>query len=168
MVPDANERQVDAMFELFETALHCHHLRVPPTRSKADRERRRCLEKADELKWDAISMWVQHLPADKDLSHEQRSALIDKLNAAAEAYRQFASMIEQAQPDMPERDRNIRARQVALKIGNKFNVLFGSPMYGLTAKITAVVLNRPIDPEAVRHWLTKPSGGSSRQFVPCS
>ena len=44
-------------------------------------------------------------------------------------------------------------RWVALTIGNTFRTLFGSPMYGLTATITSVVLGREIELRTVRQWL---------------
>jgi hypothetical protein len=158
-VIDAKERQTAAMFELFLTALNCrNHLCGGgfTTRAEAEKQRRRYLAKADELEHDALTIMVQHLPADNglhcNLYSAGRSALVEALQTGAKAYRQFTHVLYQALPSMPERNRDGRARLVAVTIGNKFRALFGQPMYGLTATITSVVLNRRIDPRTVRHW----------------
>jgi hypothetical protein len=155
-VADAKERQAAAMLELFKQALKCHHLAAPPTRSKAEHMRRQSLAKAEELWWDGVMMLTQHLPVGREspkdeLTIGERGELCEKLQAAAEAYKKWASAIYRAQSSMPERECAIRARVVALTIANKFRELFGSPMYGLTATIASVVLNRRVTPRMVRH-----------------
>jgi hypothetical protein len=126
----------------------------PPTRTEADRQRRQYLAKADELEWDAITML-----ADSDLfgggltETIKRGASAETLEAAAKAYRQYARAISQARPSLPEREGDARARAVAQTMSHKFRELFGLPMYGLTAKIASVVLNRQITPRTVRYWV---------------
>jgi hypothetical protein len=150
LYPAQGVSQQAAMLEIFKTALECRdHLRdIPPTRVEAKQMHHRYLAKANELKSDAITVVIQHLDG---LTYEKRWKLWATLEAAAEACEQYANAIRRAQRALPERERDARARAVVRTISDKFRALFGSPMYGLTAIITSVVLNRRIDPRRVRH-----------------
>ena len=58
-----------------------------------------------------------------------------KLEDAAQAYEDYAGEVYATNSAMAlERKHDGRARWVALTIGNTFRALFGSPMYGLTAR----------------------------------
>jgi hypothetical protein len=150
---DAKERQAAAMVEVFNTALECQEKRAAiTTRGKAEQQRRRYLARAKELERDAYTMLSQPLLfCGKNILHDnQRNKLWRKLNAAADAYQEYARAITAAA--MPEREHDGRAHWVALTIGNKFRDLFGSPMYRSTATITSVVLGRQIDSRRTRQW----------------
>jgi hypothetical protein len=77
-----------------------------------------------------------------------------KLFAAAETLKDYAHALHWAQPSLSVRDRDARARLVALMMSHKFQALFGQPMCGQTATIVSVVLGRQIDPRTVRFWCT--------------
>lgn len=146
-ITTAKKRQQAAMLELFKAALACrNHSIASTTRAQAEQQRQRYIARADELDDDAITMLTQHLDS------KERSALGRALLAAAKAYRQYASAIRRAQSALPERKCDAHARAVVRTIADEFQTLFGSPMYGLTATIASVVLNRPIDPGTVRYW----------------
>jgi hypothetical protein len=152
---NAKERQEAAMVELFDTALACQELRgTTTTRGKADRQRGHYLAKAEELERDALTMSQQPLLffGKNILTDRRRDELRRRLDDAADAYKEYARALHTAQFCMPEREHDGRARQVALTIGDKFRALFGSPMYGLTATITSVVLGRKVAPGTVRQW----------------
>jgi hypothetical protein len=165
---DAKERQAAAMVEVFktafacqvETAFACQEERAAiTTRGKAEQQRRRYLARAEELGRDAFTMLTQPLLfCGKNILHDnRRMELGRKLNAAADAYKEYARGITSAQPSMPERGHDGRAHWVALTIGSKFRDLFGKPMYGLTATIASVVLGREIDRRTVRQWCAHPA-----------
>src|SRR5262249_8839152 len=116
--------------------------------------RRRYLARAEELQRDALTMVSQPLLFCREdiLSDNRRQKLCWKLKDAADAYKKYARAIHTAALSMPEREHDGRAHWVALTIGDKFRALFGSPMYGLTATITSVVLGRKVAPRTVRQW----------------
>jgi hypothetical protein len=144
------------MVELFELALACRKQHwIATTRGEVERQRRRYLAKAEELRDDAIMMMIQSLPG-MDFStfeqFEQRIELGQRLKQAAAAYEAHARALEAAKCFILEREHDSRARQIALVIGDQFRVLFGSPMYGLTATITSVVLGRQINSRQTEQW----------------
>jgi hypothetical protein len=152
---NAKERQGAAMLELFNTALECQNSREAiMSRGKAEQQRSRYLAKAEELQRDARTMSRQTLLfwGKSILTDKRRHALWRKLEDAADAYKEYASAIHTAARSMPKRAHDGRARWVAQTIGDKFRALFESPMYGLTAMITSVVLGRRIEPRTVRQW----------------
>jgi hypothetical protein len=155
------------MVKLFKTALECRYVNAPLTRAKAERQHHTYLAKAKDLQHDAIMMMTQCLSAESDLLSQlvtENGVLVRKigpqyelstrLGAAAEACKEYAREIYRALPSLPKRDRDVRARLVALMISHKSQALFGSPLYGVTAKIASVVLGRQIDPGTVRFWRT--------------
>jgi hypothetical protein len=76
-----------------------------------------------------------------------------KLAAAAGVYEDYARELYAGSPELVfERKGDDRARWVALTLVNKFRELFAQPMYGLTATITSIILDRKIAPCAVRQW----------------
>src|SRR5262249_47656049 len=79
----------------------------------------------------------------------------EKLAAAAGVYEAHAREISFA--DALERKHDGRGRWVALTISGKFRELFDSPMYGLTATVTSVVLGREIGTSTVRLWVGHPA-----------
>jgi hypothetical protein len=150
--------QEAAMVELFDLALACRRRHwTATTRGEVERQRRRSLVKAEELRDDAVTMITQSLPCrGLDFStyeqFEQRGELAQKLRQAATAYEEYARALEATKCFILEREHDSRARRVALVISTQFRVLFGSPMYGLTAKITSVVLGRPINSRQTEQW----------------
>jgi len=145
-----------AMVELFELALACRKRHwTATTRGEVERQRRRYLAKAEELRDDAVTMLTQSLPG-MDFStyeqFEQRIELAQKLRQAAAAYEEYARALAATKCFLLEREHDSHARQLVLVIGNQFRMLFGSPMYGLTAKITSVVLGRQINSRQTEQW----------------
>jgi hypothetical protein len=130
-----------ALIDLFNTALTCRVQReVTTTRRHAEQERDRFLAKATELQHDAARMDWEHFAT---------------LSAAAQVYEDHAREIHATRVAMAlERQHDGRARWIALTMAKKFRTLFGSStsMYGLTAIITSVILDRDIDPSKVRYW----------------
>ena len=61
-----------------------------------------------------------------------------------------------------ERRHDGRARWVALTIADTFRILFGKPMYGLTATIASVILDREIEPRTVQQWVKYPAVKASK------
>jgi hypothetical protein len=112
---------------------------------------------------DLLNELAALLAKEVEVVEDEGGALGGKLLAAAEAYKKYARAIYRAQPSLPQRECDIHARLVALRISARFRELFGSPMYGLTAIIASIVLNRRVDPRTVRHWAE--FGGTS---YPCS
>jgi hypothetical protein len=173
-VANMEERQQAAMLELFNAALRCQHYlcwATPTTRGKAEQQRGGYLARANELERDAGTMLTQHLSAERsllgsELTDKKRCELWQRLKDAAEAYKEYASAIRWAQFFMPEREHDGRARLVTLTIGDKFCALFGSPMYGLTATITSVVLGRRIKPRTARHWCAPHPAVKRQKIVP--
>jgi hypothetical protein len=163
-VANMEARQRAAMLELFKTVLECRDYlcrATTTTRGKAEQQRRRYLARANELERDARTMLTQRLSAKRslpgsELADEKRRELWQRLEDASEAYKEYAGAIRRAQFFMPEREHDGRARWIALTIGDKFRALFGSPMYGLTATLTSVVLGRRIEPRTARHWCAPP------------
>ena len=140
---NAKERQDAAMLELFNTAFACRKgWGATTTRREIEQQRDRFLAKADELRTDAWMMLVQ-----PSYSKDRFQKLAD----AARVYEDHArELYATSSATALERKHDGRARWVALTIGNKFRVLFGSPMYGLTATIASVVLGREIESRTVR------------------
>jgi hypothetical protein len=166
---NAKERQEEAMVEIFSTALECQNSRAATTtRGKAERQRKHHLEGARELCSDALTMMTQPLLfcGQSILTDRQRLEFWRKLNDAADAHKEYTRALQTAQFCMPEREHDGRAHWVALIIGEKFRALFGSPMYGLTATITSVVLGRQIDPRTVRQWCAPNPAVKPRKIVP--
>jgi len=147
---DASERQDEALLELLDTMLACKLLPIATTtRREAEQERERYLAMADELELAAKTM------------HENPDCSIDKrherwrgLKEAAKICTDYAHEIHAVAMRMAplDREHDGRARGVALTIANKLHELFGSPMYGLTATITSVVLGRTVTLRQVRQW----------------
>jgi hypothetical protein len=166
---NAKERQEAAMVEVFNTALACQEERAATTtRGKAEQQRRRYLARAEELHHDALTMMSQPLLFCRNdiLSDNRRHKLWWKLNAAYDAYQEYARAINAARLSMPEREHDGRAHWVALTIGGKFRALFGSPMYGLTATITSLVLGREVSPRTVRQWCAPYPAVKPQKIVP--
>jgi hypothetical protein len=132
-----------AMLELFKAALECRgQYRETTTHKQAEQERNWLLTKADVLKIDAVLMWPDG----------------EKLEAAAQVYRDRASKIYAASlATALERKHDGRGRWVAITISIKFCELFDSPMHGLTATITSVILGREVTPRTARQWAGYPA-----------
>ena len=140
--------QEAAMVELFELALECRkYPRFATTRGEVERQRRRFLARAEELEDDAMTMMAQDI-----LTFEQRNELWQKLKHAADACKEYAHALDATKCFILKREHDSRARQLALAISAQFRVLFGSPMYGLTATITSVVLGRQINSRQTEQW----------------
>jgi hypothetical protein len=137
-------RQDAAMLELFKAALECRsRYSETTTQRQAEQKRNQLLAKADMLKIDAALMW---------------SCGGEKLEAAAQVYRDRASVIYAASlATALKRKHDGRGRWVAITISSKFCELFGSPMHGLTAAITSVILGRKVTPRTARHRAEYPA-----------
>jgi hypothetical protein len=145
---NTKERQEMALVELFETALLCQETRrgVTMTARQVEEQRGRYLAKAQELESDAIA--IMAAPG----ARKQTERYL-RLQDAADVYKEYAAERYWANSLMSlERRHDGRARWVVLTISQKFRALFGSPMYGLTATITSVVLGRKVAPRTVRQW----------------
>jgi hypothetical protein len=163
---DANKRQAMAMVELIELARKCCYVAAPLTRAKAERLHRTYLAQAEALQATGIAILIQRPSAESDLLSEPVTIAAlrakyhpnfepaAKLFAAVETLKDYAHALHRGQPSLPVRDRNARARLVALMMSHKFQALFGQPMYSQTATIVSVVLDRQIDPRTVRFWCT--------------
>jgi Arm domain-containing DNA-binding protein len=144
---DARERQEEAMVELFDVALACQQRprTTTMTRRQAEQQRDYYLTKAQELQLDATTMLTD--PASQ--RHKRHRRLLEAVQAYEDyAHETYAAAIRTSL----DRQRDGRARWVALTISNKFRVLFGSPMYRLTAAITSVVLGRNVSRPRIRQW----------------
>jgi hypothetical protein len=147
-----------AIIELFNLVLVCRKRHfTATTRGKVEQQRRRYLAKAEELQDDAVTIMTQSLPCrGLDFStleqFEQRSEVRQRLMRAATAYEEYARALDATKCFILEREHDSVARQLALVISDQFRALFGSPMYGLTAKITSVVLGRPINSRQTEQW----------------
>jgi len=140
--------QEAALIEVFDLVLECRKQSwIATTRGEIEEQRCHFLARAEKLEDDAMTMMAQPL-----LPFEQRGAFWQKLNHAAGACKEYAHALEAAKCSILEREHDSPARQLALTISDKFRALFGSPMYGLTATIASVVLDREIDPRTVRRW----------------
>jgi hypothetical protein len=146
---NAKERQDNAMLELFITAFACRQRpRATTTRREIEQQRNHYLDMANKLRDDARIM-LNHV----DLSFEMKRPLA--LETSAQAYEDYAREVcaENFGEMALERQRDGEARWVALTIGSKFRTLFGESMYGSTATITSVVIDREINTQTVRKWL---------------
>jgi hypothetical protein len=171
---DANERQEEAVLEIFNQALNnCHNL-LPVdllTQAEAELWRRDYLDKAEELERDVIVIKGRYggfgqpiLYSDRNdldeptaavLAHDERPG--QTLRHAAEVYRWLASQMSKAKPGMPERKTDPSGRELALRLAHTFRALFGDEMCGLTATIASVVLDRQIKRGTVVNWLKTPA-----------
>ena len=157
------------MLQLFNVAYRCQELdgETTMTRGQAEQQRNCFLAKAEELKTDALMMRMQPRFSDELVdeaaayagyaSNEERYL---KLLAAARAYEDYAREISFA--GTLERRHDGRARWVALTIADTFRILFGKPMYGLTATIASVILDREIEPRTVQQWVKYPAVKASK------
>jgi hypothetical protein len=147
---NGQERQDAAMLELFNVAFACRKRReATTTRREIEQQRDYYMVKADELRTDA---WI--LLGQPSYNKER----CEKLYAAAQVYEDYArELYATSSGTALERKHDGRARWVALTISDKFRELFNSPMYGLTATITSVVLDRRVDPRTVRLWVGYPA-----------
>jgi Arm domain-containing DNA-binding protein len=143
---DASERQDEAMVELFDAARACQQRhRATTTRRQAEQQRDAYLAKARELQLDATTMLTDPAPQ----RHKRHHRLLETVQAYEDyAHETYTAAIRTSL----DRKHDSRARWVALTISNKFRVLFGSPMYSLTAAITSVVLGRNVSPRTTRQW----------------
>jgi hypothetical protein len=81
----------------------------------------------------------------------QDAAMLELFKAALECRSRYRK------PTALERNHDGRGRWVAITISSKFCEIFDSPMYGLTATITTVVLGRKIKSRTVRQWMGYPA-----------
>jgi hypothetical protein len=137
-----------AMLEVFKVALACQQERGSTmTRGELEQRRDRYLAKAAELRDDAFTM----------LGGNDGMKRLLKLCDVARVYEDRANEINAASIKTSlKRKHDGQGRWVAVAISDTFCRLFGSPMYGLTATITSVILGRDIDSSTVRYWCDKP------------
>jgi hypothetical protein len=157
--------QEAAVVKLFELALTCRKRHwTATTRGEVERWRRHFLARAEELEDDALTMLLGRgmdflifeqrgeLGRRPFEQFEQRNELWQKLKHAADACKEYAHALDATKCFILKREHDSRARQLALAISAQFRVLFGSPMYGLTATITSVVLGRQINSRQTEQW----------------
>jgi hypothetical protein len=152
------ERQDAAMAELFSEAMrHAFRSQTVITRRQAEQRHRELMEKADELLADGSVLFTQAVNRDGyggDARHGERWG---RIAAAARALKEIAA--ENLAIEMRtalDRDRGDgQVRWFALIIAEKCRTLFRAPLYGVTATITSVALNRSITPRTVRQWCAR-------------
>jgi hypothetical protein len=156
----AEERQDNAMAALFRYTLFAMMLpKTVVTRRQAELKRDRLLAKARELQADAEA-WLIDAPTSGPFElfsdEDAPNPCWQRLMAASKAYEEMARKIYEADTQLPlERDRggDGDVRWFALAIANQCQLLFGSPMYGISATITSVALGREVTARTVRDWL---------------
>jgi hypothetical protein len=145
-----------AMAELFSTAVRC--MNSPQTtmsRRQAKQRYQEFIGKANEWLAEAWVLLAEAVGRDGySAKHGERLA---RIAGAADALREFAA--ENLAIEMRtalDRDRGEgQARWFALAIAEKCHALFGASLYGVSATITSVALNRSITPRTVRQWCAR-------------
>jgi len=157
------------MLKLFSVACGCqeHYGEMTMTRGEAKQKRNCFLAKAEELGTDALMMRGQPRLSDELVDvgaayagYASNEARYQTLLAAAQAYKDYASEISLV--TALERRHDGRARWVVLTVADTFRILFGKPMYGLTATITSVILGRTIATRTVQQWVRYPAVKASK------
>lgn len=153
----AEERQAVAMEMLFRAAVK---YTIRPgrtmTRQKEEENSRRWIWKAGDLQMDGVMMLMSahYTNGGERSAIDQTRERTRELFAAAEVYRQRAKeAYERSQSADIHRDRGFaQDRWFVRAMAGKLKQLFGSPMYGITARISSVAIGREIEPGTVRQW----------------
>jgi hypothetical protein len=136
------------------------------TRQQAEDDCRRYLAMARQLRTDAsrLQLWIDpQITSDSD-----RRRLLASAASAARVYElvaaRIANKLESSDPTSPylpiirkRSHRDAADQWLALAITGECRWLFGSPLYGVTAIIMSVILDREIAPRAVRQWCAHPA-----------
>jgi hypothetical protein len=132
------------------------------TRQQAENDRRRYLAMAQQLRTDAshLQLWIG--PPIRPREDRDRHRL---LASAARAYETAAAQIgyklesnSSGFPIIRKRGHRGSAEQwLAHAITGECRWMFGSPLYGVTAIVMSVILDREITPRAVRQWCAHPA-----------
>jgi hypothetical protein len=158
LAANEEERQGRAMAELLHYVVVAT---ISPgtitTRSKAEQKRKRLLAKAEQLRADAET-WLRNAPAAAPFELWSDDYGPDpcwrRLVDASQAYEEMAAESYAADMrfvlDRARGDGDVR--WFALAVAHKCRALFGSPMYGITAILTSVALERKISQRSVREW----------------
>lgn len=150
------EQQDVAMVELFLAAWLCVlRPQITRTRRPAEQRHREVTKRADELRVEGFVLLSRAVKRDgADAKNIER---YDRIVAAADALKEYAD--ETLTIELrTARDRGHgegKARWFALAVTKKCRALFGAPLYGVSATITSVALNRSVKPRTVRQWYAR-------------
>jgi hypothetical protein len=132
------------------------------TRQQAEDDRRRYLAMARQLRTENASqlqMWLG--PPLKRRDIDRHRVLASAARTYEEAAARIANKLQGKSPKFPiirKRDHGDSADQyLALRITGYCRGYFGSPLYGVTAIVMSVILDREITPRAVRQWCAHPA-----------
>jgi hypothetical protein len=133
------------------------------TRQQAESDRRRYLAMAQQLRTDAshLQLWIGppiRPNEDRDRHRLFASAARAYEQAAAHIVNKLESKSSSSFPIIRKRRRGDAADQwLALNITGQCRWHFGSPLYGVTAIVMSVILDRDIDARTVRQWYAHPA-----------
>jgi hypothetical protein len=158
-----DEQQGAAMANLLKESLVCVIDRgTTVTRQQAEQDHRRFLKLAQQLRADASLQWMD---ADRRWSRwidRDSRLLVSAAGAYTRAATRIAKKLESSRPNFPimrKRARgNAEDQWLAINITTECRWQFNSPLYGVTAIIMSVILDREITQRAVRQWCTPPCG----------
>jgi hypothetical protein len=135
------------------------------TRQQAEDDRRRYLAMARQLRTDAsrLQLWIDpQITSDDDRRRRLVAASAARVYELVAA--RIAKKLESSGPTSPylpiirkRSHRDSGDQWLALAITRECRWLFGSPLYGVTAIIMSVILDRKIAPRAVRQWCAHPA-----------
>jgi hypothetical protein len=154
--PSPEERQNAAMAELFRAVELCKmRASIAVTRREAEQRHREVLEKAKQLRDDATVLLVRGLErfGNGDLQCKRFRVMM----AAVQVFKEYAkeNFEYELRTASERKTRNARGydRWFVLNVADKCQALFGNHMYGVTATIASVALNRNIGERLVRQWV---------------
>jgi hypothetical protein len=163
---DKDTLQIEAMAHLFcqsaFKALLSYGEEVV-TRQQAEQRHKELLDKAKQLRVDACRLFFQSVYrsplSSSRLSYCDLEQRHRDLNHAAQILESYAAenLVFEMETAL-ERDRGDGdIRWVALGLAEVCRILFGSPLYGVTATIVSVALGRDINARTVRQWYAHPA-----------
>jgi hypothetical protein len=160
LVPATASTQHSALIFLFMIA--SIHAQSPTKdvllRREVDEIRRERQELAGKLREEGE---LQHF--NEKVLDDRSSRRAEMLDAAADVLDELAAKTGSGDIVVKRDRRTGEARALEVKIAKTCSYVFGSPLYNITATMTAVVLNCEVPKERVRGWLrktTRPGGGN--------
>ena len=153
----AEERQAVAMEMLFRAAVK-YTIRpgLTMTRQTEEENSLRWIWRAGDLIMDGAMMLTcaHYTHGGGQSAIDQAKERTRPLFEAAAVYRQLAKeAYERSQSGDIHRDRGFaQDRWFVRAMAGKLKQLFGSPMYGITARISSVAIGREIETRTVRQW----------------
>ena len=156
----ADERQSAAMMELFRRVWLSKLLpNVVVTRRAAEQNHRELMKKAKDLTDTAATLLARGLErGGKAATHSGRFLRpMDAVRVLEEYAGETRDFEMRTAVDRGRGEE--RARWFVLTIADAAKTLFGSPLYGLTATIASIAMEREIEPQTVRQWCATPPCG---------